>query len=459
MSGHGELKRVLRPIHLWAIAVGLVISGDYFGWNYGVPKAGPVGMILATLVVTVMYLCFIFSYTELSTAIPNSGGPYAYARRALGPFGGFVAAFATLLEFVFAPPAIALAIGDYLNFRFHVPPLAGAVGAFILFGAVNIVGVGIAVTFELVVTALAAFELVLYFFLTAPHLQVANIVTTPLVKDGWAGLFAALPFSIWFYLGLEGVAMSAEEVVDPKRDIPKGYIAGMLTLVVLALGTLICTNGVLTVDEIVPKDTPDAPLPHALAKVLASDHPMTHLMVYLGLFGLVASFHGILMGCSRQVFALARADYLPKFMAQLHPRFGTPVWAVVVPALVGVAAALTGQGALLIGLAGLGAVLLYIVSLISLFALRRREPGLERPFVAPLYPVLPVVALVLALLFLAAFLASSPLLHGVADPAMLAKDPVPWSLGLFGIALAHFLLVTRPKVARQPDDARMAATE
>src|SRR2546428_4824400 len=119
---HHGLKRVLKPLHLWAIAVGLVISGDYFGWNYGVGKAGPVGMAIATVVVTVMYVTFIFSYTELSTAIPHSGGPFAYALKALGPFGGFVAGFGTLVEFVFAPPAIALAIGAYVHFR--VPGLS-----------------------------------------------------------------------------------------------------------------------------------------------------------------------------------------------------------------------------------------------------------------------------------------------------------------------------------------------
>src|ERR1035437_5780166 len=124
-SGHPELKRVLTPIHLWAIAVGLVIGGDYFGWNYGLAKGGPVGMIIATLGITVMYVCFIFSYTELSTAIPHAGGPFAYARRALGPFAGMVAGFATLLEFVFAPPAIALAVGSCVNFRAPFLPVTG----------------------------------------------------------------------------------------------------------------------------------------------------------------------------------------------------------------------------------------------------------------------------------------------------------------------------------------------
>jgi ethanolamine permease len=431
MTGPGELKRVLRPIHLWAIAVGLVISGDYFGWNHGVPLAGPVGMMIVTLVVTVMYVCFIFPYTELSTAIPNSGGPYAYARRALGPTGGFVAGFGTLVEFVFAPPAIALAVGDYLNYRFGLPKLSGAVGAFLVFGAINVLGVGIAATFELVVTALATFELLLYVGLTAPHVDLSNLLTEPLIKDGAAGLFAALPYGIWFYLGLEGVAMSAEEVVDPKRDIPRGYIAGIATLTVLALGTLVCTNGVLPASEIVPADNPEAPLPHALGKLLSPGHPMTHLMVYLGLFGLVASFHGIMMGYSRQVFALARAGYLPAFLARLHPRFGTPAWAIVLPGLVGIGAVMTERGDVLITLAGLGAVLLYVTSMVSFFVLRRREPELERPFVSPFYPWLPAIALTLALLFLAAFASGQPGVVGLFA-------------GLMAVAWIHFKAVTEP---------------
>ena len=243
-----QLKRVLGPIHLWAIAVGLVISGDYFGWNYGLAKGGPLGMIAATLLVTVLYVCFIFSYTELSTAIPHSGGPYAYARRAFGPFVGYMAGIATVIELVFAPPAIARAIGAYVHFRVPwVPVNAVAIAAFALFCAINALGVGIAATFELVITAVAAFELFLFFTLTGSHVELSRIVG-PGLPFGYRGIFDAIPFAIWFYLAIEGVAMSAEEVKRPERDIPIGYIAGILTLVTLAIGTLICTTGVLPVD-------------------------------------------------------------------------------------------------------------------------------------------------------------------------------------------------------------------
>ena len=112
LASTSALKQVLRPVHLWAIAVGLVISGEYFGWNYGWGVAGTVGFLLATLLVTVLYVTFIFSFTELTAAIPQAGGPFAYAYRAFGPLGGFVAGDATLVEFLLAPPAIALALGS-----------------------------------------------------------------------------------------------------------------------------------------------------------------------------------------------------------------------------------------------------------------------------------------------------------------------------------------------------------
>lgn len=104
-----QLKPTLGTLHLWGIAVGLVISGEYFGWSYGWGVAGTLGFLVTSLMVAAMYTCFIFSFTELTTAIPHAGGPFAYSRRAFGEKGGLIAGLATLIEFVFAPPAIALA--------------------------------------------------------------------------------------------------------------------------------------------------------------------------------------------------------------------------------------------------------------------------------------------------------------------------------------------------------------
>lgn len=430
-SSQPALKKFLRPLHLWAIAVGLVISGDYFGWNFGLKETSPFGMLIAVLFVTVMYVCFIFSYTELSTAIPHSGGPYAFARRALGPFGGLFAGFATLLEFVFAPPAIALAIGSYVHFRM---PMLGkiqvAVLMYVVFAALNCWGVELAVTFELFVTGLAVFELLLFFGICGPHVKLSYLLTTPLIPKGIPSIFAALPFAIWFYLALEGVAMSAEEVVCPARDIPRGYIAGLCTLVILALGTLICTSGVTSTENLTQDESP---LPRAMATVLHQDHVLTHLMVYIGLFGLVASFHGIMMGYSRQVFALSRGGYLPAFLSHLHPKRKTPIWAVIVPGFIGLLVVLLDKTEQAISLSAIGATLLYVVSMVSLLVLRKREPQLARPFRAPLYPIFPLTALGLASVCFIAVLRNQPRL------GMLTAV-------LFGLCTLYYQKVARHRV-------------
>lgn len=143
------LKRTLGSFRLWGIAVGLVISGEYFGWSYGWSQAGTLGFMVVALAIAAMYCAFIFSFTELTTAIPHAGGPFAYAYRAFGPTGGFIAGFATLIEFVFAPPAIAMAIGAYLNVQFPtLDPKWVAFGAYIIFMGLNILGVGIAAIFS-----------------------------------------------------------------------------------------------------------------------------------------------------------------------------------------------------------------------------------------------------------------------------------------------------------------------
>jgi ethanolamine permease len=172
MSHHpsASLRKVLKPIHLWALAVGLVISGEYFGWNYGWGVAGTVGLLISTLIVTVLYITFIFSFTELTSAIPNAGGPFAYAYKAFGPIGGMVAGYATLIEFIFAPPAIAFALGSYVNFlNADIPVMYTAVGCYVIFTLINLLGIKESAQFNMVVTILALIGLAIFIILTLPH--------------------------------------------------------------------------------------------------------------------------------------------------------------------------------------------------------------------------------------------------------------------------------------------------
>jgi len=421
MQTEQQLSRSLSGIHLWGIAVGLVISGEYFGWSYGWANAGTLGFLVTTVLIAVMYTTFIFSYTELTTAIPHAGGPFAYGYRAFGPVGGYLAGYATLVEFVFAPPAIALAIGAYLHVQFqHLDARVAAVGAYAIFMTLNIVGVVIAATFELVITLLAIAELVVFMAVVAGGFSWAHYTHL-----GWAGhahptagllggIFAAIPFAIWFFLAIEGAAMAAEEVKNPSRTIPPAYLFGILTLLALAFGTMIFAGGAGNWRQIA--DIND-PLPQAMRIVVGARSGWLRLLVWVGLLGLIASFHGIIMGYSRQIFALARAGYLPRCLGRVHQRWRTPYVAVLAGGAVGVAAiysdrviTIAGQPltASIVTLSALGAIVMYIVSLAGVFRLRRREPHLNRPFRTPLFPIFPLVALLLAVVSLVSIVYYNP---------------------------------------------------
>ncbi len=147
-----------------------------------------------------------------------------------------------------------------------------------------------------------------------------------------------------------------------------------------------------------------------------------HMLVWLGLFGLVASFHGIIMGYSRQIFALARAGYLPKVLATVHPRFRTPHIATLLGGAVGIAAIfsdnliqIAGQSltASIVTMAVFGALVMYAMSMASLFKLRRTEPNLARPYLAPFYPVAPAFALAMAGVCFVALVVYNPVIFAV----------------------------------------------
>lgn len=426
------LKRTLGSFHLWGIAVGLVISGEYFGWSYGWAQAGTLGFLITALVIAAMYCAFIFSFTELTTSIPHAGGPFAYAYRAFGPTGGFIAGFATLVEFVFAPPAIAMAIGAYLNVQFpSIDPRWVAVGAYIVFMGLNIIGVSIAATFELLVTLLAIFELLVFMGVVAPGFSMANFT-----HGGWAGsdsfspaafsgIFAAIPFAIWFFLAIEGASMAAEEAKDPQKTIPKAFIGGILTLTVLALGVMLFAGGAGDWSKLANINDP---LPQAMKLIVGTNSGWLHMLVWLGLFGLIASFHGIIMGYSRQIFALARAGYLPKKLATVNARFQTPHLGIIAGGVVGIAAIFSDQliviggqplTANIVTMSVFGAIVMYIISMAALFKLRRSEPNLIRPFRAPLYPFAPALALVLAIVCLGAMIYYNTLLFVIFAVMML----------------------------------------
>lgn len=394
------LKRTLGPVMLWGLGVGYVISGMYFGWNLGLEKGGTLGLAVATGFIILLYLTFTFSYTELACAIPKAGGVFDYTMRSLGKDWGFLGGMAQIIEFVFAPPAIAFAIGAYLHLLLPwAPVLAIAITAYAIFTALNIYGVEAAASFELVVTIIAVLGLLIFAGAALPEVQWENLQKNAL-PNGWSGAFAAIPFAIWFFLAIEGVANVAEETINPQRNVLIGFGSAILTLVILCLITFVSTVGVDGWETAVfpePGAAPsDSPLPLVMTHLTGQGHFLYTLVTFIGLFGLVASFHGIILAAGRATYEFGREGFAPRFLGRIQSRFRTPANALIVNMAVGIVALLTGKTGEIITIACFGALTLYIISMVALLVLRRKEPELERPFKVPFYPWSPYIALVIA---------------------------------------------------------------
>jgi len=460
------LERTLGPWMLWGLGVGYVIGGEYFGWNLGLAEGGSLGMMVAFLIVTLLYICFVFCYAEMACAVPRAGGVFDYAQWGINRFWAYVAGMAQVLEFLFAPPALAMAVGAYvapiLQPVLGLGPKPLAIVALGLVTILNVRGVKQAAAFELSIAIVSSIGLVLFAWLVAPSFQASEYL-----KDAWPnglfGVFEAVPFAIWFYLGIEGLANVAEESANPSRDIPRGFGGALVTLIILAAGVMVLSVGVkgwhavvydaadLSRDaagqwQVAPGARPsDSPLTLALGAVGSLNSPAGRLFQAMGLFGLVSSLNGLSLASGRALMEMGRATYLPAFLGVIHPKKHTPANALIFNFVVGSVALLILDTGKLITWSALGAVLLYVFSIPALVGLRRKHPDLPRPFRTPLYPWLPAVSFSLAVFCFVAML-----LGNMNEPGAFAPitrfGSVVIEFALFWVAaLLYYLAVVRRK--------------
>ncbi len=436
-GGRPSLKKEINALQLWAIAVGLVISGEYFGWNYGWQTSGTIGFLISTAIVTVLYITFIFSFTELTAAIPDAGGAFTYTSRAFGRIGGFMAGYAALVDFALGPPAIAYALGSYSHFlNPAIPVIPTAIACYVIFIGINFFGIKGSAQFSLFITILSVAELLLFIAIIFPYFSTKNFIANNPATIETGNVLAGIPYAIWFFIAIEGVAMVAEEVKEPRKIIPKSYISSILTLVILAFGVMVLSGGVGDWRKLA---TIDHPMPEILSMALGKGSIWSKIFASLGLFGLIASFHCNVISYSRQIYAMAREGFLPSFLAELHPKYNTPYWALIVGGLIGLIAIFSGTTDQIIILSVMGAMLMYILSILSLFVLRSKEPNLERPFLAPFYPYFPAIALGLSVLSLFTMAYYNPKLAGLFFVGLVI------STSIFAIKGIDYVKIPKPK--------------
>lgn len=428
----------------WLLLVGLgvayVISGDFAGWNFGLAQGGWGGMFIATVVVAVMYLCMCLSMSEMATMLPTAGGGYSFARTAFGPFGGYLTGTAILIEYSIAPAAIACFIGAYCESLFGVGGWIIYLVCYLVFMGIHLKGAGEALKIIFVITAIAAVALLVFIIAMIPHFNSANLFNiavsdkagaSAFLPMGYLGIWAAVPYAIWFFLAVEGVPLAAEEAKDPTRSLPRGLIGSMLILAAFALLILFLGAGAAGANQL--KDS-GAPLVDALVAVYGEHTRLAGFVNFVGLAGLIASFFSIIYAYSRQIFALSRAGYLPTSLSSTNKN-KAPYLAIIIPGIIGFALSLTGEGDLLILMAVFGATISYVLMMLSHIKLRLSRPDMDRPYKTPGGIVTSGIALILAL---------------IAVIAGFLVDPKVWFIaaGIYIAFIVYFLVYSRHRLVQ-----------
>jgi ethanolamine permease len=404
------LRRHAGVWSLWALGVAAVISGDFFGWNYGLGTGGFGGLLIAYLIVIVMYTGLCYSLAEMSPALPHTGGAYSFARTAMGPWGGFLTGLGENMEYVITPGVIIVSVGAYLGTVFGTPPELAWVWwviVFIIFIGLNIWGVELSFRFTVLITFISM-AILIFFFIAALsvfdyNLFALNMGTDatgakvelptgggPFLPLGIGSIFASLPFAIWFLLAIEQLPLAAEESHDPKRDMPKGLLWGLLTLIVLGFLTLLFNAGVPPGTFALSSSA--QPLLDGLVGIFGEGIG-TKFLALLAVAGLIASFHTIIYAYGRNIYSLSRAGYFPRWLSVTHGTRKTPHVALIVGGVISLALALvmdrffgmaSAVGAALLNLAVFGAVISYAMQGLSFIMLRRKFPNIDRPYRSPL---------------------------------------------------------------------------
>ncbi|HEY7638452.1 MAG TPA: amino acid permease [Steroidobacteraceae bacterium] len=470
------LRRHARVWSLWALGVGAVISGQFSGWNFGIAVGGWGGLFIAAIVIAIMYLGLIFSLAEMSPALPHTGGAYSFARSALGPWGGFVTGLAESIEYIMTPAVIVFFIGSYLTPILGTPPEYQPlwwIGSYLLFVALNYWGVELSFKISVIVTLLALAVLIVFWISAIPFADFSrwalNVAAGPdgkavelpqghgpFLPMGFGGVLAALPFAVWLFLAIEELPLAAEESVDPKRDMPKGLMFGMFTLIVSALLIMLLNASIGSPETgklhgSFSLGTSAWPLLDGFNVIYAED--VAKLLSLFAVVGLIASFHTIIFAYGRQIYSLSRAGYYPAVMSVTHGSRKTPHVALFTGTALGLAIivavwfALGAEkggatiGATLLNMAVFGAMISYAFQGISFIQLRRKMPNIERPYRSPLGVPGAAATVVIALV---------TLWYQFQDP--LYRNGVYLVLAWYVLGVLYFAFIGRHKLVLSPEE-------
>ena len=397
-----QLLKVLGPIHIWALGVGIVLVGEFMGWNYAVGKGGALGALIACWVIGLLYTCVAMIDSEITSTVAAAGGQYTQAKHMIGPLMAFNVGLYLVLAYTMLEAGDVQVAGQLLqigagNLGHDIPWEPYTVLALAILAFINYRGVFMTLTINFVITAAAFASIIILVIGTQPWNPGAVLLHKDLLTGlpyGWIGVLASLHFGISYYLGIEGTCQAAEEVRSPGRALPMGTMLGIITLLIAAALTWYVCCGLLPW-EYLGWDNELAPLYDA-AHVTGS--PLLTVVLFIGtLFSAIASANGCINDASRAWFSMGRDRYLPTWFGAVHPRYRTPFRSTLFLIPIAAVFALYIPLAQVITFSILSGLLNYTFMPINMWKFRRMWPlgTIKRGFEHPFHPLPAIVLFVL----------------------------------------------------------------
>ncbi|WP_295080685.1 APC family permease [Tabrizicola sp.] len=421
MGPHGTkvgLLRVLGPAHVWALGVGIVLVGEYMGWNFAVGKGGAYAALIACWFAGILYSCVAMIDSEVTSTVASAGGQYTQAKHIIGPLMAFNVGLYLVFAYTMLEAANAITAGYLFSVVASMTGHADALDQrpfiilVIMFLAwLNYRGVLATLTFNLVITAIAFIAIIVLFVSTtglvgSGIMEHAALFEGHELPYGWIGVLAAMHFGLWYYLGIEGTTQAAEEVRSPARALPFGTLAGIMTLLIAATLTWYVCSGVLPW-EFLGDGVNGSVAPLFDTARLSGSIALVWLLGFGTLFATLASANGCINDASRAWFAMGRDKYLPGWFGAVHPKYRTPYRAIVFLVPIALIFALGAPLDQVITFSILSGLLGYTFMPLNIILFRRKWPleTIKRGYEHPFHPIPALTLLTLcAVTFFAVFL-------------------------------------------------------
>ena len=403
-----SLKRTVGAADLAALGVGAVIgTGIFVVVGAGVAEAGP-AVILAFVLAGITCFFSALSYSELASSIPVSGSAYTYAYATLGEIVAWIIGWDLILEYGVAVAAVAVGWGANFNeftdntFGFTLPEsIAGPPGEG---GVVNIPAVLIVVAITLLlvrgarestrinsIMVIVKLLVLVFFIIAAGTIFSSDNITQDFAPNGVDGVVNAAALIFFAYIGFDAISTGAEEARNPARDLPLAIIGALLACTVIYILTATTAVGALPAAQL---GESEAPLAEALDTGAGLDWAAS-VLAFGAIVAITSVILSVLYGQTRIMFAMARDGLVPRRLARVNPRTGTPVALTLVFGFgIAVLAALVPLQEI-VELVNIGTLFAFFLVNVGVIILRRTRPEMPRPFKVPFVPVFPIIGALL----------------------------------------------------------------